>query len=98
MKLDIIRSKVKDLPFEWGKIDRIVILESRKSGKKYSATVYYKDGRKRTVNFGHQGMQDYLDHKDKARRDRFRARFGPLYKRVKNNELSALAYSYPLLW
>lgn len=98
MKIDVVRSKVKSLPFDWSKIDRIVIAEARKAGKKYSSTVYYRDGKKRTVNFGQAGMQDYLDHHDKARRARFRARFGGMYDKAKSNELSALAYSYHLLW
>lgn len=97
-KLAYIQSRVRSLPFDWTKIKSIVIEESNLQKKKYKAVITYSDGKRRTIHFGAKGMQDYLDHRDDERRESFRSRFGALYSKQKGNELSGLAYSYPLLW
>ena len=43
-------------------------------------------------------MADYLIHKDKERRDRFRARFKGLYEKFKNNYNKPIFWAYNLLW
>ena len=70
---------------------------SKAKGKKYY--VIYEG---RRINFGAKGMSDYTIHKDKARRDRYRARHskiklkdGRLAYRVKE---SAAFWSWNLLW
>ena len=48
------------------------------------------------IHFGARGMSDFLEHKDEARRQRFRARFGNNPARHDRN--SPLFYSWNLLW
>ena len=45
----------------------IIITKSRKSDKKYDATI---DGKK-TVSFGAKGYSDFTLHKDRARKERY---------------------------
>lgn len=97
-KLSLIRRKVRSLPFNWSTIKSITINPSNIKGKKYTAIIELESGKKYLTHFGAQGMEDYLDHKDKARRDNFRSRFGRLYEKNKSNYRSGLAFSYPLLW
>ena len=62
--------------------------------KKY----YVKTIDNKKVNFGYNKMADYLIHKDKERRDRFRARFKGLYEKFKNNYNKPIFWAYNLLW
>ncbi len=89
-------------------IDKLKRIITQKGLKKYINDVGYSnaknkkyyvktiDGRK--VNFGYIKMADYLTHKDKIRRDRFRARFNKLYERFKDDYNSAIFWSYQILW
>lgn len=47
---------------------------SKRSGKKWQVLVPTASGRGRTVTFGDASMADYTMHKDKERRERYRAR------------------------
>lgn len=49
------------------------IVRSHNSAKKWDA-VFDVDGRVRTVAFGAAGYEDYTQHRDKARRARYRVR------------------------
>jgi hypothetical protein len=70
---------------------------SKAKGKKYY--VIYKGKR---INFGAKGMSDYTIHKDKARRDRYRARHSKI--KLKDGRLaykvkeSPAFWSYRILW
>jgi len=50
------------------------------------------------VNFGDVRYPDMLTHKDKDRRDRFRARFKSVYEKNKNNYNRPIFYAFNLLW
>lgn len=70
---------------------------SKAKGKKYY--VIYNGKR---INFGAKGMSDYTIHKDKARRDRYRARHSKI--KLKDGRLaykvkeSPAFWSYRILW
>ena len=71
--------------------------KSKKKGKKYD--VIYNG---KVVSFGHSKYQDFTQHKDKERRDRYRARHskiklkdGRLAYRVKG---TPAYFSWYLLW
>jgi hypothetical protein len=50
------------------------------------------------VNFGYDKMQDYTQHKNKDRRDRFRARFKKLYDKFSNDFNKIIYWAYNLIW
>ena len=50
------------------------------------------------INFGDIRYQDWLSHKDKERRARFRARFNKLYEKNKLNYNTPIFWAYNLLW
>ena len=71
---------------------------SSKKGKKFDALfTYVMDGKKKekTVSFGSAGMSDYTIHKDKARRELYRARHR---NDNINDPMSPGALSWYLLW
>jgi hypothetical protein len=68
------------------------IVKSQVKGKKYTAI--FEDGTK--TSFGAEGMSDYTIHKDKKRRDNYRARHK---KDLDTNDPKRAGYlSYYLLW
>ena len=50
------------------------IVKSPKSEKKWRATFQSDTGREKNVDFGAAGMEDYTQHHDKERRERYRTR------------------------
>jgi hypothetical protein len=64
---------------------------SKAKGKKY----YVIYGNKR-INFGAYGMSDFTIHKDKDRRDRYRARHGKI--KLKNGRLAYKNKNSPAFW
>ena len=54
------------------KLQRIV--KSDREGKKWKAEFIQDNGRTKTTHFGASGMQDYTQHHDKERRERYRQR------------------------
>lgn len=68
------------------------VVKSQVKGKKYTAL--FNDGTK--THFGAEGMSDYTIHKDKERRERYRARHK---KDLDTNDPKRAGYlSYYLLW
>lgn len=71
--------------------------KSKKKGKKYD--VIYKG---KIVSFGSKGMSDYTIHKDKERRNRYRARHSKI--KLKDGRLAYKVkgtpafFSWNLLW
>ncbi len=71
--------------------------KSKKKGKKYD--VIYKG---KVVSFGSAGMSDFTIHKDKARRDRYRARHSKI--KLKDGRLAYKVkgtpayFSWRILW
>ena len=66
--------------------------------KKFKYTAYFKldNGKEKKTNFGASGYSDYLQNKDKARRDRYRKRHE---KDLKTNDPTRAGYlSYYILW
>ena len=50
------------------------VVKSPKSEKKWRAVFQTDSGREKNVDFGAAGMEDYTQHKDKDRRERYRTR------------------------
>ena len=50
------------------------VIKSPKSDKKWRAVFEGESGRQKNVDFGAAGMEDYTQHHDKERRDRYRSR------------------------
>ena len=76
------------------------ITPSTAKGKKYTAVFSHKvDGKIKkikTTHFGSAGASDYLQHKDKERRERYRQRHK---KDLKTNDYMRAGYlAYFLLW
>ena len=67
---------------------------SKAKGKKYYVITI--DNKK--VNFGALNYEDYLIHKDKDRRDRFRTKFKTVYEKNNNNYNKPIYWAYNLLW
>ena len=65
--------------------------KSKKKGKKYD--VIYKG---KVVSFGSKGMSDFTIHKDKARRDRYRARHSKI--KLKDGRLAYKVKTQPAFW
>ena len=73
----------------------ISVKKSDKPEKKFVAT--FKDGEKtKKIYFGASGMDDYLKTKDKAQRDRYRARTKSVYN--KSDPISASRLAGDILW
>jgi len=70
---------------------------SKAKGKKYY--VIYAGKR---INFGAKGMSDFTIHKDKKRRDRYRARHSKIRKKdgglAYKDRRSASFWSWRILW
>ena len=50
----------------------VEVVKSNRPGKKYKAMFLNKEtGRSKTTHFGASGMEDYLTHHDKERRQRY---------------------------
>jgi hypothetical protein len=75
------------------------LLSVKKSDKpkyKYVALFKKDDGKEKKTYFGAQGMSDYTIHKDKERRERYRARHK---KDLETKDPTRAGYlSYYLLW
>ena len=74
----------------------MVIEKGTGKNKKWKA-IFYDDGKKiKTTQFGDSRYEDYTQHKDKKRRDKYRAR----HKKdlSKGNYMSAGFLSYYILW
>lgn len=76
---------------------KMIVKPSSVKGKKYTAIFYNDEGKKiKTSQFGASGYEDFTMHKDKKRREKYRARH--------KNNLSKTDYtspahlSYYLLW
>lgn len=50
------------------------VVKSDRPGKKWKAVFEQDNGRSKTTHFGAAGMQDYTQHHDKERRERYRER------------------------
>ena len=75
----------------------VKITKSNKQGKKMMAVFKNnKSGREKTTHFGASGMDDYLKTKDKAQRDRYRARTKSVYN--KSDPISASRLAGDILW
>lgn len=76
-------------------IELINIKPSNRKDKKFEAT-FNKDGKIINTNFGAKGYEDYTDHKDKERRDRYINRHK---KDLKTNDPTRAGYlSMFILW
>ena len=81
--------------------------KAKAKGKKYTAIIQSKTtGRKKKINFGASGMEQYKDstglglysgknHGDKARRERYRKRHRTYYS---PNHYSSAFFSWRYLW
>ncbi len=67
---------------------------SKAKGKKYY--IISVDDKK--VNFGSLDYPDYLIHKDKARRLRFRQRFNKLFNKFSEDYNKPIFWAYRILW
>lgn len=74
---------------------KLQILKSDKEGKKWKAIFTKDDGKTKTVHFGASGYQDYTQHHDKLRRERYRKRHE---KDLKGDPMRAGYLSYYILW
>ena len=73
----------------------VKVIKSDRVGKKWKA-VFDVDGRSKTTHFGAAGMQDYTQHHDKERRERYRARHK---KDLETGDPTRAGFlSYYLLW
>lgn len=71
------------------------MVRSEKPGKKWKA-VFENDGRTKTTHFGAAGMQDYTQHHDKERRERYRQRHK---KDLETGDPTRAGFlSYYILW
>jgi hypothetical protein len=71
-------------------------IPDRDDPHKYVATFMMEDGERRTTRFGAKGYDDYLTHKDKERRDNYRARHK---KDLETNDPTKAGYlSMYILW
>jgi hypothetical protein len=72
------------------------LIDSPKPDKKYRAVFETDAGRQKNVDFGAKGMEDYTQHHDKERRERYRARHA---KDLKTGDATRAGYlSYYILW
>lgn len=73
----------------------IKVETSNRDGKKYQAIFLHDDGRRQIVHFGAEDYSDYLQHKDKERRERYRKRHLNAFINIPN---TPAALSWHLLW
>lgn len=76
---------------------KMVIEKGTGKNKKWKAIFYDDEGKKiKTTQFGDSRYEDYTQHKDKKRRDKYRSR----HKKdlSKGNYMSAGFLSYYILW
>ena len=72
------------------------VVKSDKPNKKYMAIFKKDNGKEKKTYFGAVGMSDYLIHKDKDRRERYRKRHE---KDLRTNDPTRAGYlSYYILW
>lgn len=77
----------------------IKVVKSSNDKKKYDAFFKDEKGKEKKVSFGAAGYEDYLIHKDKERRERYRKRHQKDLLTEKNKKgLGAGALSFGLLW
>jgi hypothetical protein len=73
----------------------VSISPSERESKKYKA-VFRKGDKTKTVHFGAYGMEDYTQHHDKERRERYRDRHK---KDLRTDDPTRAGYlSYYILW
>ena len=73
----------------------VKVVKSDRHGKKWKA-VFDNDGKSKTTHFGAAGMEDYTQHHDKERRERYRARHK---KDLETGDPTRAGFlSYYLLW
>lgn len=77
---------------------KIYLQKSSKTGKKWKVTIEGKQGRTKTVHFGASGYQDYTQHKDKERKERYLARHKSRENWGKSGIRTAGFWSRWLLW
>ena len=74
----------------------IDVQRSDRQGKKYVALFSTDKGRTKSTHFGDSNMEDYTQHHDKERRERYRSRH---QKDLKTDDPTRAGYlSYYLLW
>jgi len=72
------------------------VVKSDKPNKKYMAIFKKDNGKEKKTYFGAAGMSDYLIHKDKDRRERYRKRHE---KDLRTNDPTRAGYlTYYILW
>ena len=72
------------------------VVQSPKSDKKWRAVFQSESGREKNVDFGAKGMEDYTQHKDKERRERYRSRHK---KDLETGDPTRAGFlSYYILW
>ena len=72
------------------------VVKSSKPDKKYMAVFENENGRQKTTHFGDSSAQDYLQHHDKERRERYRTRHK---KDLETGDPTRAGFlSYYLLW
>lgn len=72
------------------------IIDSPVSGKEYRAIFETDDGKIRHTDFGDPSLQQYTEHGDKERRERYRARHR---KDLETNDPTRAGFlSYYILW
>lgn len=78
----------------------VELYKSPNKNKKYRV-VFYKDGEEfKHTDFGAEGgtLQDFTEHKDKERKERFLSRFNKLIEKNKDNPYSPMTLSHLVLW
>jgi hypothetical protein len=75
---------------------KMIIEKGTAKNKKWKAIFFDGDKKIKTTQFGDNRYEDYTQHKDKSRRDKYRNR----HKKdlAKGNYMSAGYLSYYLLW
>lgn len=80
------------------KVDSIYLEESTRSGKKWMVTIFYTDGRRKTVHFGAEGYDDYTMHKDPDRMSLYVSRHSSKEDWTKSGIETAGFWSRWILW
>ena len=72
------------------------IEKSDREGKKWKAVFLRDNGRKKTTHFGDATAEDYLQHHDKVRRERYRLRH---WKDLETGDPTRAGFlSFHILW
>jgi len=74
---------------------KLTITTSDKPEKKFKAIFTKPDGKTKTIHFGANGYQDYLQSHDKNQRERYRKRHE---KDLKGDPMRAGYLSFYILW